>query len=125
MFMDRFGRQWNGPHALSQASIWTHTQRTSGVYQVLHADGDISETVHIGAAANSSIQQQLLQIAVALDAQEGARATGTRPLSFAFIACDDVTAQRIVSTVEPRAGADLRKLDVLLQGAPSGIAAQA
>jgi hypothetical protein len=126
MFMDRFGRQWNGPHALGQSPIWTHAPRTGGVYQVLNADGDTTQTLHIGAATDASIQQQLLRIAIALDArQQSLRTAAPRALSFAFIACDDVAAQRIVSTAERWAGASVRQLDALLEGAQTGTAAQA
>jgi hypothetical protein len=121
MFMDRFGWQWQGPFRLDQSAIWTHAPRRGGVYQLLFANGDTSRPLHLAAAINLPIQQQLLAVAQRVSSLQGGAAAKREPLAFAFIECDDVAAQRIVNAGHRWSGSDTRRLDSLFATAPESV----
>jgi hypothetical protein len=98
MFMDRDGRQWHGPFAFDHGNIWTHAPRRSGVYQLCTGDGANSQVVFVAAATIAPIQTRLLQHAISTaSTRTGKTATTFPPITFSFLECDDVSAQRITA----------------------------
>lgn len=113
MFMDRFGRQWSGPHPLDRGNIWTHAPLKSGVLQIFPGDGDAAP-LYVAGTVGSTIQQQLLGVVIRLDTARAASKAPDRSLAFACIECDDVAAQRIVSAAQRWSPTEVRQLDRVL-----------
>ena len=103
MYLDKFGRSWEGPFAFNPAEVTRlRTQLTqSGVYQILY----LRETVYIGVS-DVSIYSRLSSHAGGTGNKLASYRIGAKDYEFVYWLCDGETARQIEShvTVEDKPG---------------------
>lgn len=101
MYLDEYGRTWEGPHPFTPEAVAAHAPRAFGVYQVLYTGTGVvtPQVAYIGIATGDTIRGRLTKHVQERGNWALARIGDPASYQFVFYLCDPDTAHQIESHV--------------------------
>ena len=99
MYMDDYGRRWDGPHPFTKASVATNAPSVAGVYQVLYGAGAAEQVAYIGIATGDTIRGRLTKHVTGKGNRLLSRLGDPAKFTVVFWVCDLESARQVESHV--------------------------